>query len=880
MQKLANWIVSHRKIILIVTAIAIVLSIVGMLFVKKNGDVISYLDSETPTIQAMEALEKEYGIVGDCTFAVSYLSEDQVGRIVRLLEQANLREYSKHYSNSNVPSAERKKVMTKLVWAGSFDDLSMLPNFDSSFTPAQIQELQDAARAKFMHTEVVDGKEVTTYIISMYLSCSGSEDRAIDLLDEMDESVSKYLNDCMKKGSIPTDSGQKTPSDYYFVGGTAQNARVLLQSSIGDMPKFFIIAVLAVFLILLVTSHSYMEPFIFLATLGLSMLFNMGSNIIAGNPIGTISSITASCAMILQLAIAMDYSIFLMHAYYEEIDRNRMIRPEDALRAALPKTMAAVSASALTTFGGFVALFFMQYGMGYDLGFVLAKGVLLSLLAVIFIQPILILMLHKPIQRLQHNWYVEVRLRPFAKATTKPIVAILIFAACLGLAIPSAYFQTKVPLNYITMTAENPDPTYPETVVSEYNNQLIIIVPFSFTDEDIARQRAFLDQLEKVGVQLDADGNPVTDENGNPVYMEGYQPIVDVLSLFSMVDDKMYDKIESSTMRDTIYKQLYAGFISNALDQDAPHSMLYTLHMQGNAEDPASIQTYFAIRDLAVQTFGTAHVTGLTAGAYELSAVTPRDFMIVNVVSVVFIYVILLFTFRKPILSLLLMLVIETGIFVNLTVIYWLGVHINFMAYLIVSAILLGATVDYAILVTTKYLEEKRNGADRIRAVSNAIYRSAPSVLTSGAILVIVCICVFSVTSNVIVAQITELIARGAGMSMALVFTLLPSILTLREVLAKQWAKWRKKPYTINDAVPDLFREDRIAFDSKHPSRFIRCMRMIGMRIEPRSAAATADTDDTEDTTSSAAELTQDSAETDALHADDNGADTTPHDAA
>ena len=188
----------------------------------------------------------------------------------------------------------------------------------------------------------------------------------------------------------------------------AQNARVLVDSSVNDMPKFVAAAVVCVFIILFVSTNSYLEPIIFLATLGISILLNMGTNLIAGNPMGTISTITSSCASILQLAISMDYSIFLMHTYYEEKRLGKS--PQDALIAAMPKTLKSIMASALTTIGGFVALFFMTYGMGYDLGFVLAKGVLLSLLAVLFVQPILIFVFRKWIDKTHHDWIITPRL--------------------------------------------------------------------------------------------------------------------------------------------------------------------------------------------------------------------------------------------------------------------------------------------------------------------------------------------------------------------------------------------------------------------------------------------------------------------------------------
>ncbi|MDE5548915.1 MAG: MMPL family transporter, partial [Clostridia bacterium] len=257
-----------------------------------------------------------------------------------------------------------------------------------------------------------------------------------------------------------------------------------------------------------------LEPFIFLATLGISILLNMGTNIIAGNPMGRISSITSSCATILQLAIAMDYSIFLMHTYYEELKIHP--RPQDALISALPKTITAISSSMLTTVGGFIALFFMDYGIGYDLGFVLAKGVILSLLATVFLQPILIMILSKGIAKTKHKWIVAPKLKFVSKTITKPVVAALVIVIVLGLALPCAYFQLKVPLNYISTTKDNPNPTLPEETAMRVNNQAILILPYD-GPESMPAHYEFIEKLKKVGYELDANGNETASKDVNNV---------------------------------------------------------------------------------------------------------------------------------------------------------------------------------------------------------------------------------------------------------------------------------------------------------------------------------------------------------------------------
>lgn len=859
MIKLSKWIMSHKVAIVVIFVVLLVLAIIGNFFVNKESDLIAYLADDTDTIVAKSILENEYNIIGDCNIAVSYLSQKQVATLVRLLE-----------GDMNIG-----KYATKFVWVGTFDDLSMIDEIDYVAT-------QENAREKFVKTttetfttasgETIT-KEVDTYIISIYFKTAGGDDETIAALNAIDDIFTKEIAKIQKNNSA---EGPSNVSEWYYVGGTAQNARTMLQSSLGDMPKFFIAAVVICFIILLLTTHSYFEPLIFLATLGISILLNMGSNVIAGShPVGTISSITSSCATILQLAIAMDYSIFLMHTYYEELKLHP--QPKDALISALPKTISAISASMLTTVGGFVALFFMDYGIGYDLGFVLAKGVIITLLAVIFLQPILILIFSKAIKKTEHKWKVEPKLKFVSKNITKPAIAIIVTILVLGFAIPCAYFQLHVPLNYISTTAENPNPTMPETQTLILNNQAILMVPYEGADT-IGQHYEFVEKLKKVGYILDEDGNIQYDEDGNALTSDTVNHVIEVFSLTTLLSREDFDIIESLASKDVIYTQLHASFISNSTskDENAKHYMLYTINLSNLNEkgDYANMietdYTYNALKEikaLAVENFGLydaqnandpymlalaakeqygedstqyanalasfkenimnnstkygVYVTGLAQGAYELNQVTPGDFLLVSLLSAAIVFVILLFTFKNFKLSLILLLVIESGIWINLSFVYFgylLGIasKINFVAYLIVTAIELGATVDYAIMLTSKYIEEKKSGVKSVRAVQNAINRAAPSVTTSALILIGVCICVNLITTNIIVAQITRLIASGTAMSYIFVFTLLPAILSLRERVMRRSSirKGKGDPDEGRlDYNPQFFNEDGTPVD-------------------------------------------------------------------
>lgn len=782
MAKFTRWLLKYRYIVLGVLILLLALSIVGSLLVQKESDVLSYLDKESDTVKGKEILNQEFSIVGDCTIGLSFLTKDEVQEIINKFEESEA--IGKAYVSENGQSV---KLLSKMVWIGTFDALYQLGEGDLNVI--DVEPMMKLLRNKFqVNTDGID-----TFVVSLYFVRSGSDNAVIGALNEAEKIIQDTYAQKINAGELNT-----TVENCYYIGGMAQNARVLVDSSVNDMPKFVAAAVVCVFIILFVSTNSYLEPIIFLATLGISILLNMGTNLIAGNPMGTISTITSSCASILQLAISMDYSIFLMHSYYEE--RRVGKDPKEALIAAMPKTLKSIMASALTTIGGFVALFFMTYGMGYDLGFVLAKGVLLSLLAVVFVQPILILFCKKLIDKTHHDWIITPRLNFIGKTITSKGIAIFVLLLCVAIAIPSSILQSKAPLNYITMTEETPveEMSLPQREITQLNNQIIMCVPVKYENTtegnivsgstlsaayniNIEDQYEFIERIKKVGTTTDGEGNVVNESD--------CAQVTDVFSLGTMLNSETMAALKANktmwpAIANQLETQLFSSFISNISDKTpgSQHYMLYTINLTGAPEDVESYKALLEIRQLANEEFGASNVyiTGLVQGAYELYSVTPDDFTLVNVLSAVIVFAVLLLTFRKPIMSVILLLVIETGIWANLTLVYLIGSKINFIAYLIVSAIQLGATVDYAILFTSKYYEEKERCTGLV-AVKNAIHRAAPSVITSAAILIFACVAVNTLTSNVIVAQITRLIAIGTVFSLILVFTLLPSILSLKE---------------------------------------------------------------------------------------------------
>ena len=855
MASFTKWLLDHKVAVICVLVLLMALSVVGTILTDKESDVLSYLDPESDTSIGKQMLNEQYGIVGDTTIGISYLSREDIQRIVTFVDGTASDGAYDGMDENDIPTQSRafskivegKPLLSRnVVWIGSFDDLQedgdlqMLLSFGGVLDV--VQSDLDAMRAKFQDKFVKETDGETTYILNIYFSQSGSNNAVIEALDALEKEIQRILNERIEDGTI---TQIDDASQGYYFSGMAQNARILVDSSLNDMPKFVIAAVLVVFVILLLSSHSYLEPFIFLATLGISILLNMGTNVIAGNPIGTISTITSSCAVILQLAVAMDYSIFLSHSFQEEL--RTLKDPKIALMHAMPKTLKSILASALTTVGGFVALFFMNYGIGYDLGFVLAKGVILSLLAVIFIQPILLILTKKLIDKTHHNWIITPRLNFVGKTITNKWVSVIVIVLCVAIAIPSAYFQGLVPLNYITFTNETPEEekSLAQREVEGTNNQLILVIPYQYDgygNIDLSKHYEFIDKIQQVGVTDETA--PTTDfVEGNYVREDGnkFNPVSDVFTLASIVGPDLLDALQDSglnafadswfqlnhndtTLKEQLNGQLFGSFISNVDDETegSVHYMLYTINLEGDPEDIESYNTMLRIRDIANEMFDTdtagkhVYITGLAQGAYDLFTVTPDDFTLVNILSAVIVFLVLLLTFRRPIMSVVLLLVIEAGIFANLTLAYLIGDKINFMAYLIVSAIELGATVDYAILFSSKYFEEKEN-CTGVVAVKNAVHRSAPSVITSASILIFTCVAVTLLTTNPIVGQITRLIAIGTCFSLILVFTLLPSILNLKERVSRWYSikKGKGDPDEGKDNVPIYEKKRQAKLEAK-----------------------------------------------------------------
>lgn len=748
MKKFAAFIVKNRLIILGIILLAAIACTFAMFYVNVNSDILSYLPDGMDMTEGLGFMQQNFNMQGD---AIVGIRGDDLTYEWMQQYTASLAE---DYSTGDDPVIKPGGV----IWYGTIAEMA---NIDLS-SIGGMSFVIDGILSQYGLTldeltaileSMAENPEIEqmfhpyedTYLIMLQLSAPSSSDEAMDLLDDIEKAVE--------------DAGFEVA-----LGGSSEVTRAVFESTIGEIGRYIVVAVLVMFIILLLTTTSLVEPIIFMLTLGVSILVNMGTNII----LPSVSVITFAASSILQLALSMDYAIFLMHQY--EIEKQNTLDNRLAMERAIPKTFSTIAASALTTVGGFLALFFMQFEIGADLGIVLAKGVALSLLTVIFLQPSLMLLFDKAREKTKHRILVPTfkKTSGFAVTYRKTIVAI-----ALLLLIPVTILQGRVDLSYIKFIDEDPNPSKVEEVVDSMSNSVIVIVPVDTanggSDNHYADQYAFIEDIKGMDHDVTAvmglfamipqDGTGLIDMATDPELaemMEQYE---------NLIPDDMKGMLDSS-------QSMIGGFVNNGYT-------MYTIMIDCEAESEEADAALKDIRTILGEYFGDDYyITGMSQAVNDLKEITPRDFNIVTIVSVLIILVVLLFTLRSVKMSAIIIGVIEFGIFINLTLCYIVGQQINFMAYIILSSIQLGATVDYAILFTVKYKNNLGSLPAR-QAAYKALTESGVSVLTSVAILAGCCLSVSLITSNRIVSEITMLIARGAVISGILVLVLLPALLIM-----------------------------------------------------------------------------------------------------
>jgi len=516
------------------------------------------------------------------------------------------------------------------------------------------------------------------------------------------------------------------------IAGSAVSDTNLGPTINGEVARVMVLAVVFIFIILAITTTSWFEPILFLMVMGIAILLNMGTNIIFGE----ISFMSNAVGAVLQLACSIDYSIFLLDSF--TLERANGVDSEQAMANALRKAFPSVSASGMTTIVGFLALALMQFGIGPDMGFVLAKGIALSLLTVLLLMPSLILRFQGVINKLHHRPFLP-SFRKFGEFAYKiriPIVVIVLI-----LVAPCYVGQGMADFTYGNEGVGSSPGTPVYEAEQKMNslfgksNMMLALVPTG----DNLREKAMSDEI---------DGLPY---------------VKYALGMASVLPDGIPEDFLPRSLTKQLHTANWARIIIN-------------VHSAG--ESDKAFEYTNAIRDIVKRYYpdSQTYVVGVTPSTQDIKEVITRDYNYVNIISLLGVALVVAVTFKAMVLPFVVLIPIEAAVYLNTALPYILGQRTMFLGFIIVSCVQLGATIDYSILMTNNYLDARSQSGKKEAAI-RAVTASASSVFTSGTILMTVAYALYFLSSVEAIGSLGRLIGRGALFSVILVLFMLPACL-------------------------------------------------------------------------------------------------------
>lgn len=711
------------------------------------------------------------------------------------------------YLPANCDSSTALELLKK-----EFDDKGMAYVMVKDVTPEKAGEIKT-------RLEKVEGVATVTYVESMnyknnsalytvtlkdYDSTAGAFDAVKDVIDALSDEKA-YL------------SGQSAFS-YYTKLETEQS-----------IMKLGIAIVVIILLVMLFTSKTYFELIVLILVFGAAMAINMGTNFLFVNGISYIANLVA---LVLQLALSLDYSIILLHRYMEERDNG-----EDAKTAtvtALTKGLPEILSSSLTTVAGLAALMLMTLSIGAEIGLSLAKGIVVSMATVIFFMPALLVIFDKPIQKTRHKSFVPNVTKParaIVKARKVIVPAFLLIAILAGV----AQGFNKYSFNYNSGSLI----VAPKKVIEETGfgtlNSLVVVVPkgdaekerqlvkyvesfdlidksqttalatinvYSFVDPNTTEKLYLTDEVSKkdIGnlidkIPSDAGVNPLIikpiiegwfDDYVKNYLPEGTKPSKAKVRLIDLLDFAVREKFDaiSRFIGDDPEKLAYLEQIKQIsfakANLESENYSRITFNINGGVEDDDVFELVKTLKSGVSDFYEERYITGESVVCYEMSEYFMKDNLMVCLFTDLFILVILLITFRNISLPIILILAIQGGIFINFAIPFLSKTSISFIGYLIISAIQMGATIDYAIVLTNRYRGIRKDFTDRYDAMAAATNAVFPTILTSGVILTATGF-VMSMLSSGVVAQLGLLLGVGTLTSIIIVLFVLPSLLLVTE---------------------------------------------------------------------------------------------------
>lgn len=686
-------VVKHRILILIVVLVLMIPSVLGMAGTRINYDMLDYLPEDMETVIGQNELLEDFG-KGAFSFIIV---EDMPAKDVAALKE----------------KIEQVDHVETVLWYDSIADLSI---------PMEL--LPDKIYNEF-NTE-------NATMMAVFFDTSTSSDITMDAIREIRQIAGKQC----------------------FVSGMSALVTDLKDLCEKEEPIYVGIAVLLACVAMLVFLDSWLVPFVFLASIGMMILLNLGTNYFMGE----ISYITKALSAVLQLAVTMDYSIFLWHSYNEQ--RTRCDDNKAAMAVAIKETLASVVGSSITTVAGFIALCFMSFTMGRDLGIVMAKGVLLGVLGCVTVLPALILVFDKPLQKTKHKSLIP-NMGGFAKGVVRIFpVFIVIFA----LLIPPAYYGYSKTNDEVYYDMGQCLPEDMEYVIA--NSKLS-------EDFDIASTHMLL-----------VDANlPAKSVRSMMKEMEQVDGVKYVLGLESVIGSRIPEEILPESITSILKNDKWELLLINSE---------YKVASDAVNDQISDLNTILKKYDESGMLIGEAPCMK------DMIETTSHDFQVVNAISILAIFIIIALVEKSLSLPFILISVIEVAIFINLGLPHYLGQSLPFIAPICISTIQLGATVDYAILMTTRYKAERIRGNSKKDAVWTALFTSIPSIIVSGMGLFAATFGVAIYSDIDIIGSMCMLMARGAIVSMLAVIFILPALLLLCDkiICATTWGMRKKTHFT------------------------------------------------------------------------------------
>ena len=622
--------------------------------------------------------------------------------------------------------------------------------------------------------------------------------------------------------------------DVYMTGDTGESIQEILDA---EVRVVMAVAVVIILLVLLFTSRTYMEIPVLLLTFGLAALLNRGTNFL----LGEISFVSNSVAIVLQLALAIDYAIILCHRYTEERER---LEAREAVVTALSKAIPEIAGSSLTTLAGLAAMCFMQFGIGADLGVVLMKSILLSLLSVFTLMPGLLLSFSGLIDRTHHHSFVP-RISVLGRIVVKtryvlPPLFVLLLAGgfIFSNRCPYAYGQTG-----LTTIAQNESQIAEAKVNTTFGsaNTLAMLVPagdyeregrllrelqampevetalglanieamegYVLTDRLTPREFAELTDLDIRVARLLYSAYAV-DQGSYGRLVSGVDSLgVPLLDMFLFIHDQMeegYVTLDSDTAGrvEDLYSRL-RGALAQLKGETYSRLVLRLSLPEESAETFSFLDT---LHDKAARYYDDAVLVGGSTSSYDLSASFDKDNLLISVLTIIFVIAVLLFTFQSAGLPVLLILVIQGSVWINFSFPYLTGDRLFFLSYLVVSAIQMGANIDYAIVIATRYTSLKHVMPLK-DAVIESLNEAFPTIVTSGTIMASASILIGLISSTPAIASIGVCLGRGTLISIFLVMVILPQLLMLGDLIIERTA------FTLKPHFPIQSRSGSIRLD-------------------------------------------------------------------